>query len=239
MSIKSKLLTKEIVEFAESSLKDLGKTGAVAIKLRAIIAADKYGITHVAKVFDTTKATLISWIKAVKSESVEPLKVQAGRGRKRPLTDAQEVMVYKWIEGDSQITIDQLKQKIMSELNLEISRSSVHRIIKKLKFSYITARAQHYKQDVAALPEAKKNLIEKIKELPENRLLFMDEARFGTHSKQGHGWFPTGKRSRVAVKLGFKNFYVYSSIEPKTGEVFSLILPQVNTEMKPLHNDAF
>jgi transposase len=156
MSRTSKLLTKEIVEFSKSSLKDLGKTGAVAIKLRAIIAADQYGITHVAKVFDITKATLISWIKAIKSESLEPLKVQAGRGRKRPLTDAQEAIVSKWIEGNSQITIDQLKQKIMSEFALEISRSSVHRIIKKLKFSYITARAQHHKQDSAKLPEAKK-----------------------------------------------------------------------------------
>jgi transposase len=63
----------------------------------------------------------------------------------------------------------------------------------------------------------------------------MDEARFGTHSKQGHGWFPTGKRSRVAVKLGFKNFYVYSSIEPKTGEAFSFILPKVNTECMNLY----
>jgi transposase len=59
----------------------------------------------------------------------------------------------------------------------------------------------------------------------------MDEARFGTHSKQGHGWFPTGKRSRVAVKLGFKNFYAYSAIEVKTGEAFNLILPKVNTEL--------
>jgi transposase len=63
----------------------------------------------------------------------------------------------------------------------------------------------------------------------------MDEARFGTHSKQGHGWFETGKRSRVAVKLGFKNFYVYSAIEPSTGEAFSLILPQVNTQMMNIY----
>lgn len=59
----------------------------------------------------------------------------------------------------------------------------------------------------------------------------MDEARFGTHSKLGHGWFVTGKRSTVNVKLGFKNFYVYSSIEPSSGEVFSWILPKVNTEL--------
>jgi hypothetical protein len=51
----------------------------------------------------------------------------------------------------------------------------------------------------------------------------MDEARFGTHSKLGHGWFCTGMRSRIDVKLGFKNFYIYGSVEPKTREVFLAI----------------
>lgn len=62
----------------------------------------------------------------------------------------------------------------------------------------------------------------------------MDEARFGTHSKLGHGWFPKGKRTTVKVKLGFENFYVYSAIEPKSGEAFSLILPKVNSEVMNL-----
>lgn len=62
----------------------------------------------------------------------------------------------------------------------------------------------------------------------------MDEARFGTHSKIGHGWFSTGSRSPIAVKLGFNNFYVYSAVEPKTGETFSLLLPKVNTELMNL-----
>jgi len=58
----------------------------------------------------------------------------------------------------------------------------------------------------------------------------MDEARFGTHSKIGHGWFPTGSRSCVNMKLGFKNFYVYGAVEPSTGELFSLILPEANSD---------
>ncbi|OYZ35991.1 MAG: hypothetical protein B7Y25_08620 [Alphaproteobacteria bacterium 16-39-46] len=58
----------------------------------------------------------------------------------------------------------------------------------------------------------------------------MDEARFRTHSKLGHGWFPKGVRRRINVKLGFKNFYVYGAIEPASGEAFTLLLPSVNTE---------
>jgi len=46
---------------------------------------------------------------------------------------------------------------------------------------------------------------------------------------------PNGPQQvRVKVKLGFKNFYVFSAMEPRTGENFSLILPQANTEMMTL-----
>ena len=34
----------------------------------------------------------------------------------------------------------------------------------------------------------------------------------------------------MKVKVGFKNFYLYSAVNPKTGKDFSLILPLVNTD---------
>jgi transposase len=58
---------------------------------------------------------------------------------------------------------------------------------------------------------------------------FFDESRFGTHSKIGHGWFKKGERSTVKIKLGFENFYIYTAIDPITGQSFSLKLPYVNT----------
>ena len=72
----------------------------------------------------------------------------------------------------------------------------------------------------------KKNLQHKIKK--EEELWFFDESRFGTHSKIGHGWFKTGTRTPVKIKLGYKNFYLYSIANPKTGEEFTLLLPNVN-----------
>ena len=74
-----------------------------------------------------------------------------------------------------------------------------------------------------------KKLQEITEKSPQKRLFFFDESRFGTHSKLGHGWFPKGKRTQVAVKLGFKNFYLYSAVETKTGEYFTLEIPYVNT----------
>ena len=87
MGRTTKLLTEEVVALSESNLQKLGKSGAVAIKLRAIVSAHKHGITFVAKAFGTTKTTLISWIKHVKNGSLDLLSVQEGRGRVSALTD--------------------------------------------------------------------------------------------------------------------------------------------------------
>lgn len=64
---------------------------------------------------------------------------------------------------------------------------------------------------------------------PDAELLFFDESRFGTHSKIGHGWFETGKRTQVNVSLGFKNFYIYSATSSFNGRSCHLILPNVDT----------
>ncbi|WP_341763215.1 MULTISPECIES: IS630 family transposase [unclassified Candidatus Tisiphia] len=60
-------------------------------------------------------------------------------------------------------------------------------------------------------------------------MYFFDESRFGTHSKLGYGWFRKGSRTQVKAKMGFQNFYVYSAVNPITGDDFTLMMPNVNT----------
>jgi transposase len=75
----------------------------------------------------------------------------------------------------------------------------------------------------------KKNLAQKMEEYPDAELYFSDEARFGTHSNIGHGWFPTGSRTTVKIKVGYQNFYIYGAVNPILGKHFELLLPRANT----------
>ncbi len=59
--------------------------------------------------------------------------------------------------------------------------------------------------------------------------MFFDESRFGTKSKTGLVWFKKGSRTQIKVKLGFKNFYLYSAVNPSTGLEFTLVMPNVDT----------
>ena len=143
----SVFLTDEVVLSATEGLKKLGKAGLVARKLQAIIAAKKYGISKTADCYAVTKKTLIQWIKELKQESLEALEIQVGRGRKPLVTEAQEAEIKKWISENCNITINQLRLMILENMSINLSNATVHRIMQRLKFSYITPRPRHHKQD--------------------------------------------------------------------------------------------
>jgi len=60
---------------------------------------------------------------------------------------------------------------------------------------------------------------------------FFDEGRFGAQPTVGRMWARRGRVPRVAVQPGYKNFYLYSAVNPATGDQFTLFLPWVNTAM--------
>jgi hypothetical protein len=60
-------------------------------------------------------------------------------------------------------------------------------------------------------------------------VVFFDEARFGTHTKIGYGWFKKGERPPIKVKIGYQSLYVYSAINYEDGSNFSIMLPRVDT----------
>jgi transposase len=67
------------------------------------------------------------------------------------------------------------------------------------------------------------------------KIMFFDEGRFGTMTSIRRKWSLKGSKCEVKIKQGYKNFYVYSSLCPESGEIFSLYLPRVNTKMMNIY----
>ena len=147
MAQVSKLLDQEILEFANKELKKLGKNAYVIRKLQAIIAAHKHGITKVAKIYDISRTSLTVWIKHLKSKSIEKLRAPESRKRRAKLDNDQMEIIRLWVSKDPNITIKNVRIRIIELMAQKLSMSSVHRIMKKLNFSYITPRPRHYKKD--------------------------------------------------------------------------------------------
>lgn len=156
MSKQSKLLNDEVVALAEKALKAMGKNALLAKKLEAIIAAKKHGITLVSKIYSISRTTLTEWIKYVKNDAFEKLQAPPERKRKNKIDSNQGNQIKEWITKDPQLTLKAIKLKLQAQYGLIVSISTVQRVLKKMKYSYITPRPQHAKQDTKKVEEFKK-----------------------------------------------------------------------------------
>jgi transposase len=156
MARPPKLLDEEVFLLAQKGLKELGKSGLVARKLQIIITARKHGMSKTCEFYSVTKNSLIKWIKDLRKESLQALQVQTGRGRKFLLNQEQEQEIKKWIEANASITINYLRLMILENMNIALSPATVHRLLQRLRFSYITPRPKHYKQNEKLKDEFKK-----------------------------------------------------------------------------------
>ena len=66
------------------------------------------------------------------------------------------------------------------------------------------------------------------------KVLFEDEAKFGRMNDTKRCWAPHGTRPIVPYQLVRQFDYVFSTVCPKTGETFTLILPDSDTRMMNL-----
>ena len=84
-----------------------------------------------------------------------------------------------------------------------------------------------------------KKIPEILRKRPKAEVFFFDEGRFGLQPVTGRRWAIMEDRPISLVCPGYKNFYLYSAVNPVSGEDFSLILPWVNTAMMNLYLDNF
>jgi transposase len=71
------------------------------------------------------------------------------------------------------------------------------------------------------------------------RVFFFDEARFGLKPCVGRVLCRRGVRPVCEIKPGYSNLYVYSAVDAEDGTEFSLLLPEVNTEMMNIFLEHF
>jgi transposase len=156
MPRKTMLISDDLVKVAETKLKSLKREVEEARRLQAIISAKKYSIVDVAKIYDVSTKTIERWIKRFVIDQEQHHIIKPGRGPKPKLSKEIEKKIHSIILNDSSITIDILRTKIKEDFGIIMGRSTVHRLMKKLRFSYITPRPKHYKSDPQKQEEFKK-----------------------------------------------------------------------------------
>jgi len=132
MPATSKLLDDSVVLQATQGLKELGKSALVSRKLQAIISAKTHGISKVAAIYNVTNKTLTFWVKSLKNGSLSDLSPKAKATRTLLIDDSASKIVQKWLNKDSGLTIKKVRLRIKKEMGISASKSTVHRLMKKL-----------------------------------------------------------------------------------------------------------
>jgi transposase len=152
----SKAISESLYLRVEAALKEVSKNGDVSRKLQAIKSAKEHGIKAVADIFGVSRVAIMSWIKDFDKHGISGLQLKTGRGRKHTLTDVEKEEVRNLILADCNVSIIAVKDMIWNRFSKKLGRSATHNLMKGLKFSYITPRPIHYKQDKTLLPTFKK-----------------------------------------------------------------------------------
>jgi transposase len=163
MSGVSKAISDELFLQAQTALKELGKTGKISRKLQAIIAAKKFGVSMDSEIFETSRQSLMTWIKNFEKDYKKGLEIKNGQGRK-PITNATvKDSALQIMQKNPNTTNAELRQIIQEKHSVSMSESTANRLVKQLGLSYI--RPIHHKIDISSQDDFKKNS----KKLPKNR----------------------------------------------------------------------
>ena len=137
------IITKEICKKAKNGLIKLKSHGTAANKLKAIIAAYSHGSKKVSEIFDVDITSIYRWAIKLEREGYKSLINQAKHQDGIKLKKLHKETIKKWLEKDPNISIIDVKERIEDQFDLKLSRSTIHRAMKKSGFSYITPRKNH------------------------------------------------------------------------------------------------
>ena len=108
--------------------------------------------------------------------------------------------------------------------------------LKKCGYSWQRPRPTHKKADKKEQEEFKKNFPKVVEELKQKyphaevEVWFFDEHRNGLKPILCKVWAPKGERPVAEVHHRYEWLYVYSFVNPKTGETHSYLIPRVNVQ---------
>jgi len=215
----------------------------------------KEPIHEVARIFNVPQRTIFDWLAWFRAEGWDGLNEKKRSGRPRKLSGAQIQWVYDCITlGNPQQfnfefclwTLKVLRDLIRSRLKVELSTSSLSRLLRKLGLSAQRPVYQAYRKDPARVakylnvtfPEA----MAKARAL-NAQVFFVDESAIRSDAHRGTTWGAAGETPVVRDSGGRFGMNLISAVSPRGDLRFSVIGETMDSArfiafLKQLHRDA-
>ena len=151
------IIDKNLANKAKVALANLKQYGVIANRLKAIISAHNHGINKVSKILDIDRTSIFRWANKLNQQGHDSLANIIKHKDGIKLKKYHKEQIKLWMNSDPNVSIMLVKTRLEDQFNLLVSKSTVHRAMKSVGFSYITPRKNHYKQDKEEVNKFKKN----------------------------------------------------------------------------------
>jgi transposase len=141
-------ITNELVEKCEVIIKQHGRSSRLGRIAQAIASAKELGTTVVAKAYNISRMTLLTWTKKLDAGGVENLSIKRNASTSRKLTEEQldEIRCYI-LDNGANLTAKMLIIEIKKRFDVTIGETTAYRIMGKQGFSHQKPRPEHYKKN--------------------------------------------------------------------------------------------
>jgi transposase len=156
----SKVIGNDIALKARVALAKLKSKGSLANKLKALIAANEHGVKKVSEILNVSRTAIYRWANELDTKGLEVMTNKAKHKGGIKLKKEHREAIKGWLEESPNISIFEVKENLTKEFGLFVSKSTVHRAMGAVGFSYITPRKKHYKQNQKTMAEFKKKSAE-------------------------------------------------------------------------------
>jgi transposase len=201
-----------------------------ALVAKKVLYEGSLGWDDARTTFDISRTSISRILRAEKHKiDGEPAPTPKKHGRKSPISAAVLVFILLELEKDSQLTLDQMVQKVETEFSIESSTSAIDRALSAMDISWKNTLPIPIDWNKEVVIQARMEFIAKLGPLFLRNIVYVDESGFNMHCKKSKGravkgeparltLVPKGKRLTIIAALvqsGFVHWRLVESLSDK------------------------
>lgn len=209
---------------------------------------EKKPAKEISKIVNSPPGTIYNWTYSYNKHGIEGLLSKKKGGRRRETMSVEnEKNFLGQIADDAStgiiLTANKIILKLKNVISESVSKSYIYDLLKRNKWRKVAPRPQNPKTSKEIQDNFKKDFPKLVEEsvktfIPDDKrpvkVLFEDEGIFGRINELKSCWAPHGIRPIVKFQLVRQFDYVFATVCPGSGETFSLILPNSDSQMMNL-----
>lgn len=213
-----------------------------------LFVIEKKPAKEISKIVNSPPGTIYNWTSAYNKHGIEGLLSKKKGGRRREIMSVKnEKNFLEELVNDAAsgiiITATKIRLKLCNIISKTISQSYVYNFLKRNKWRKVAPRPQNPKSSKDVRDDFKNKFPKFVEDATKTfdssdkrpvKILFEDEGIFGRINELKSCWAPHGMRPIVKFQLVRQFDYVFATVNPGSGETFSLILPDADSQMMNL-----